>query len=82
MQDIIVELGQCLADPPRLKSQPDYLELRAAKFNAKAGFHITSDQQYSKPSIVLDDSTAPDYNLASSSVFSQFDFTRVMEQPH
>lgn len=53
--------------------------MRNGRFSLKAGFSITSDKPYANPSIILDDSLAPDYHLASSSVFTEFDFGEVMQ---
>ena len=80
MQGIIKELGNCLEESQgELRGQPDYLSLRSGQFNVKAGFTITADPLYAKPSILLDDSIAPEYNLASSSLFSEFDYKLAME---
>lgn len=80
MHHIIKGLADCLQeDPVSLQPSHDYLQLRSAKFNCKAGFPITSDERYAKPSVVLDDSIAPDYHLSSSSVFTTFNFTDVMD---
>ena len=79
MKNILNTLGQCIEESTgELKGQPDYLTLRSGKFNYKPGFVVTSDPLYSKPSLILDDSLAPDYNLSSSSIFTEFDFSRAM----
>ena len=71
MKDIIRELGECLEQSGgELKATADYLDLRAGKFNCKVGFAVTTDPTYSKPSIILDESLAADYNLTSSAIHS------------
>jgi hypothetical protein len=79
MQDIIRDLGKCLEESAgELKRQPDYLDLRAGRFNYKAGFAVTADPTYAKPSIILDNDMGPEYNLASSAVFAEYDFSSIL----
>lgn len=71
MKNIIQDLQACIEENPvKLKEMPDYLDLRGGKFNCKVGFSLTNDPVYAKPSIIIDNSLEPDYNICSSAVFS------------
>ena len=65
--------------PLKLRKDLDYLDMRNGKLNYHPGFAITADPLEAKPSLILEESIAPNYNLSSSAVFTHFDFAETME---
>jgi hypothetical protein len=53
--------------------------MRNGKLNYHPGFAITADPLEAKPSLILEESIAPNYNLSSSAVFTHLNFSETME---